>query len=94
MLALSDDAAAFAAEKGSPIRIEAPYLISNCCFEVTDCPPVALGVPRKIDDYERLTIRGTTVYVPKNFPEERPMTIRVRNLLGFRQLVLDGWKLI
>ncbi len=94
MLALSDDAAAFAAEKRSPIRIDAPYLISNCCFEVTDCPPVALGAPRKPEDYERLTISGITVYIPKNFPEEHALTIRLRNLLGFRQLVLDGWKLI
>ena len=94
MLSLSDDAVAFAAEKRAPIRIDAPYESKNCCFGVTDCPPVALGAPRQPENYERLTIKGTTVFVPKDFADDHSLVVRTRNFLGFRQLVLDDRKLL
>ena len=94
MISLSDDAAAFAAEKQSPIHIGIPYKVSGCCFDMTECPSVSFGEPRQPSEYTRQTINGITVFVPNDLPDDKPMTIKTRSLLGFRQLVLDGWKLV
>ena len=94
MLSLSNDAIAFAQEKQSPLCIDTPYKVSNCCFDVTECPAVRLGEPRDPAGYARQTISGITVFVPNDFPDDKPMVIKTRSLLGFRQLVIDGWKLV
>lgn len=94
MLTLSEDAVAFAAEKQAPISIGIPYKVSGCCFDMTECPSVSFGDPGKPADYQQQTIDGVTVFVPNGFPDDKPMTIRTRSFLGFKQLVIDGWKLV
>lgn len=94
MISLSEDAVRYAAEKQSPIHIGIPYKVSGCCFDVTECPSVGFGEPRTPADYNRETINGITVFIPNDFPDDKPMVIRTRSLFGFRQLVLDGWKLV
>ena len=94
MISLSDDAVAFAAEKRSPIHIGMPYKVSGCCFDMTESPSVSLGEPRQPAYYTQQTINGTTVFIPHEFPDDTPVTIKTRSLLGFRQLVIDGWKLV
>ena len=94
MISLSEDAVRYAAEKQSPIHIGIPYKVSGCCFDVTECPSVGFGEPRTPADYSRETINGITVFIPNDFPDDKPMVIKTRSLLGFRQLVIDGWKLV
>lgn len=94
MISISDDAVAYAIEKQSPIHIGIPYKVSGCCFDLTECPSVSFGQPREATSHERLTISGITVFVPKDFPDDKPMVIKTRSLLGFRQLILDGWQLV
>ncbi|WP_319240851.1 CC/Se motif family (seleno)protein [uncultured Propionivibrio sp.] len=94
MISLSEDAIAYANEKRSPIHIGLPYKVSGCCFDLTESPSVVLGEPSSPGDYQRQTINGVTVFVPREFPEHDPIVIKTRSLLGFRQLVIDGWKLV
>lgn len=93
MLSFSEDALALAKQKQQPVCIEAPRTVGGCCIEVTDCPSVSFGAPRLLDQYEVQTIQGVQVYVPKCFPQQVSLVIRVRSLLWFRWLALDGWKL-
>lgn len=94
MITLSDDALALIEEKQSPLFIDVPHTISNCCFDVTDCPSVRFGEPEKLADYTKQTLQNATVYVPRCFPQEGSHVIRTRNLFGFKRLVLCGWRLI
>ena len=92
MISLSEDVVDLASKKKAPILIEPPYKVSGCCFDMTECPAVSFGEPRSPAEYTRQTISGVTVFVPNEFPDEPPMMIKTRSLLGFRQLVIDGWK--
>lgn len=92
MISLSEDVVDLAGKKKAPILIEPPYKVSGCCFDMTECPAVSFGEPRSPAEYTRQTISGVTVFVPNEFPDDPPMMIKTRSLLGFRQLVIDGWK--
>lgn len=94
MITLSEDALAYIEEKNSSLFIEPPYKVSGCCFDMTDCPAVNFGEPRQADDYTKQTISGVTVFVPNTFPTDNPVVIRTRSFLGFRQLVIDGWRMM
>ena len=94
MLKFSEDALALVGEKNSPLFIDLPRTISNCCFEITECPAVNFGEPRQLDQYTRKTIQGAVVYVPSCIPDSAPLVIRIRNLFGFKRLVIDGWGIV
>ena len=92
MISLSEDVVDRAGKKEAPILFEPPYKVSGCCFDMTECPAVSFGEPRSPAEYTQQTISGVTVFVPNEFPDDPPMMIKTRSLLGFRQLVIDGWK--
>lgn len=94
MISLSAEALAWVEEKNTPVVIDIPYPVRGCCFDMTDCPAVGFGEPRQPDAYSRQTIDGVTVYVPHALSTEHPLVIRTRSFFGFRQLVLDGWRLV
>jgi|JFJP01.1.fsa_nt_gi hypothetical protein len=94
MITISDDALALIEEKQSPLFIDIPHTVSGCCFDITDCPSINFGEPRKLSEYTKQTMQSATVYVPSCFPEEGSFVIRTRNFFGFRRLVLSGWRLI
>jgi hypothetical protein len=94
MITLSEDALAYVEEKNTSLFIDVPYKVSGCCFDMTDCPAVNFGEPRQVAEYTKQTISGVTVFVPNSFPSDNPVVIRTRSFLGFRQLVLDGWRLM
>lgn len=94
MLSLSAETIDLANQKQSAILIDPPYKVSGCCFDVTECPAVRFGEPSAPSSHQKEVIDGITVFVPTDFPDDKPIVIRTRNLFGFRQLVLDGWKLV
>ena len=93
MIRFSQDAMAYIGEKKSPVFIDLPYKVSGCCFDMTECPAVRFGEPTNTANYTRQDAQGVTLYVPNCLPDPGALTIRTRNLLGFRSLVIDGWKL-
>jgi hypothetical protein len=88
----SEEALAYVGEMKSPVFIDIPYKVSGCCFDVAACPPVRLGEPGNIADYTRQEAQGVTLYVPRCLSGSGALTIRMRSFLGFRSLVIDGWK--
>lgn len=53
-----------------------------------------LGQPRRPEIYDRWEIDGIDLYVPRGFEPLNLVTVDLKNLLGFKMLELDGWKLI
>jgi hypothetical protein len=94
MLTISEDALALIATKKSPLLIGVPHAVRSCCFDMTECPSVGFGEPPNGTGYTKQTIQGVEVYVPDVIADNDALVVRVRNVLGFKQLVIDGWALI
>ena len=58
-----------------------------------ECSAVRFGEPSNASGYARQDSLGVTLYVPNGLPDSGALTIRTRNRLGFRSLIIDGWKL-
>lgn len=93
MLTISDEALTMIAQKNEPVFLDMPKTITSCCFDYQECPTVRYGEPRNIDDYDKQTIRDIPVYLPHRLPEV-DIEIVVSSFLGFKRLVLNGWKVI
>jgi hypothetical protein len=91
LIAFSEEALAYVREKNSPVFIDVPHKVSGCCIKLTECPAVRFGEPASAD-YTRQDIQGVTLHVPNCLPDSDPLTIKMRKLVGFRSLVIDGWK--
>ena len=94
MITITQDALALIEKKQSPLFIDTPHTVSGCCFEVTDCPSIHFGEPKRVAEYSKQTLQNATVYVPRGFPESGDFIIRSKNFFGFKRLVLSGWRLI
>ncbi|MDR0440804.1 MAG: hypothetical protein LBI59_07455 [Candidatus Accumulibacter sp.] len=93
MIEFSEEALAYIGERKSPVVIDIPYKVSGCCFDVAARPSVRLGEPKeRAEDYVRQDSQGVTLYVPRCFADARALTIRLHSFLGFRGLIVDGWK--
>ncbi|MDR3435101.1 CC/Se motif family (seleno)protein [Telmatospirillum sp.] len=94
MLQIADDALALVREKQTTIFIDRVHSVDSCCFTFAPCPTVRFGRPKQQDAYVSHVIRGVEVFTPPCFPLEHPLTIRVSQFLGFRRLVIEGWRLV
>jgi hypothetical protein len=92
LIEFSEEALAYVAERKSPVVIDLPYEVSGCCFAVAEPPSVRLGEPKDMAGYVRQDFPGVTLYVPRCLSDAHALCIRVRRFLGFRGLVVDGWK--
>jgi hypothetical protein len=90
MIEFSEEALAYIGE--SPVVIDLPCKVSGCCFDVAERPSVRLGEPKDAANYLRQDSLGVTLYVPRSLSDAHALTIRVRGFLGFRGLIVDGWK--
>jgi hypothetical protein len=92
VIEFSEEALAYVGERKSPVVIDLPYKVSGCCFDLAEPPSVRLGEPKDMAGYVRQDSPGVTLYVPRCLSDAHALTIRVRSFLGFRTLVVDGWK--
>ena len=94
MITISEDALALIEEKQSSLFIDIPHEVRGCCFDMTECPAVRFGEPASLSEYARQIVQNATVYVPNCFPENGRFVINASSFLGFKRLVLSGWRLI
>lgn len=94
MITFSEDALNYVRERNSPVFIDAPTYKRACCSPVMESPAVRFGEPSDVSGYTRQDAQGVTLYIPKGLPNPDALTIDTQNFLGFRSLVIDGWKLI
>lgn len=64
----------------------------GCCSGPVYVPVVKLGKPDYMDMYDYFNKDEITIYVPKkmNNEEVKDITIRLRNILGHKSLIVDG----
>ncbi|HWQ62457.1 MAG TPA: hypothetical protein VN521_09115 [Negativicutes bacterium] len=55
---------------------------------------MGLGSPKNRDDYRCEAIDGVAFYLPHDFAAPFPLTVELHSLFGFKNLHLEGWKLI
>ena len=97
MVKFSEDALNYIRGKDSSVFIDVPSFKSACCCAVGEPPAVRFGKPSDISAYTRQEAQGVTLYIPNCIQAHESLTsltIDTQNFLGFRTLVLDGWKLI
>jgi hypothetical protein len=76
------------------VFIDMPSFKSACCCAVGVPPAVRFGEPSDVSGYTRQDAQGVTLYIPNCLPDRDALTIDTQNFLGFRSLILDGWKMI
>jgi hypothetical protein len=93
MLTISDEALMMIEQKNESVFLDMPKTITSCCFDFQECPTVRFGEPRNISDYDKQTIRDIPIFLPHRLPE-CDIEIVVSSFLGYKRLVLNGWKVI
>ncbi|MGB9755554.1 MAG: CC/Se motif family (seleno)protein [Desulfurella sp.] len=68
--------------------------VANTCIDVKTIPEVSIGLPLTPDKYILLKIDSIDVYIDKFVGDSENFTIKLNKVLGFKYLVLDGWKTI
>jgi hypothetical protein len=91
MLTITPEAKAYALDKGGTLFLEYITLTGGCCVPFQPEPTVRLGRPKNHDQYRQATIDGLTVFIPRGLPEEE-LVIAMASVLGFKKLVIEGWR--
>ncbi|MGA2081748.1 MAG: CC/Se motif family (seleno)protein [Holophaga sp.] len=94
MLEITPKAIEILRKRNEPIFLELPRRVTGCCLQIQECPMVRFGRPREHSRYEERSIDGQSVWVPMGFPDDLRLTLTVSVFLGFKRLVLEGWRLI
>jgi hypothetical protein len=91
MLTITPEARTYAINNGGTLFLDYITLTSGCCVPFQPEPTVWLGKPRNQDQYRQETIDGLTIFIPNELPEEE-LVITIASVLGFKRLVIEGWR--
>ncbi len=92
MLTITPEAVAYVEERKESLYLDLPPVVRSCCITLQECPAVRLGRPRSSQNYHMRTVEGITLFVPQDLPDI-PLTITLDRFLGFKRLVIEGWRL-
>ncbi len=90
MLTISPEAKAYALEKGGVFYLDY-IVVGDCCIPYQPEPSVRPGKPPDGQPYREETIDGIVLYIPHTLPRV-PLTVELNSFMGFRKLVVNGWK--
>jgi hypothetical protein len=91
MLTITPEAKTYALDHGGTLFLEYITLTGGCCVPFQPEPTVRLGKPRNHDQYRQKTIDGLTIFIPHELPDEE-LVIAMASVLGFKKLVIEGWR--
>jgi hypothetical protein len=92
MLSITPEAKTYSLNNGGVLYLEYIKLSQGaCCIPYQPEPSVKLGKPRNQDKYRQETIDRLTVFIPHELPEE-PLLITMNSFVGFKKLVIEGWR--
>ena len=91
MLTLTPEARSYALENGGTLFLEYITLTAGCCVPFQPEPTVRFGKPKNQDQYRQENIDDLTVFIPRALPDV-PLVIAVAAVLGFKRLVVEGWR--
>jgi len=90
MLTITPQARTHALNNGGSLFLE--YItLAGCCIPYQPEPIVRIGKPHNQDQYRQETIDGLTIFIPHKLPEEE-LVITMHSFLGYKRLVIDGWR--
>ncbi|HTZ40266.1 MAG TPA: CC/Se motif family (seleno)protein [Syntrophales bacterium] len=90
MLTLSPEARAYAVDNGGTIFLDY-IIVGDCCIPYQPEPSVRVGMPHDPERYRQEQIDGVTVFVPNTLPQV-PLVIELNSFMGFKRLVVHGWR--
>jgi hypothetical protein len=90
MLTLSPEARAYALDNGGTIFLDY-IVVGDCCIPYQPEPSVRMGMPHNPDQYVHEDVDGVTILVPHTLPKV-PLNVRLTTFMGFKRLVVEGWK--
>ena len=94
MIQISEQAREYIQRKGGAVHLlQNPYM-SMCCGRMNLGPSVRVGKPKDTEAYTLLAVDGSSVYLPPDFYSPYELTISLNSILGFKSLVVEGWKLV
>ena len=91
MLTITPEARTYTLEKGGSLFLEYVTVTGGCCIPYQPEPAVRLGKPRNQDQYRQEIIDGLMIFIPRKLPEEE-LVIGIASFLGFKKLVIEGWR--
>jgi hypothetical protein len=90
MLTITEEARTYAFERGGIIFLEY-IVVQGCCIPYQPEPSVRIGKPHNPEKFCQAVLQGITVFIPRDLPEV-PLVINVSTFLGFKKLVVEGWR--
>lgn len=90
MLTITEEARKHALEKGGVLFLEY-IVVQGCCIPYQPEPAVRFGEPHDPRRFQRVALQGIIVFVPHDLPEV-PLVINLSVFLGFKKLVVEGWR--
>jgi hypothetical protein len=90
MLTITEEARDHAREKGGVLYLEY-IVVQGCCIPCQPEPTVRFGEPHEPRNYRREKLEGISVFVPHDLPDVS-LVIKASAFMGFRRLVVEGWR--
>ena len=91
MLTITPEARTHALNNGGTLFLEYINLAGGCCVPYQPEPIVRFGKPHNQDQYRQETIDDLTIFIPHKLPEEE-LVITMNSFLGYKRLVIEGWR--
>ncbi len=90
MLTFTKEACDFALLRGGIFYLE--YIqLKGCCIPYQPAPIIRLGMPQHPKRYQQEMVNGIQIYIPAKMPE-LPLEIHLSTFMGFKRLVVEGWR--
>ena len=91
MISVSPEAAEIIRKQGNTVFLDLPKAIATCCFDFQESPTVRIGHPPNPDAYIAADMDGIIVYLPRVIAGIE-LSIEVSSFLGFKRLIVEGWR--
>lgn len=90
MLTLSPEARNYAIDNGGTLFLEY-IVVGDCCIPYQPEPSVRMGTPHNPEQYVQENVDGVIIFVPRTLPRV-PLVVQLNVFMGFKRLVVNGWK--
>jgi hypothetical protein len=98
MLSISKNALELIWARSEALHLELPPVAGGgCCLPaIQECPAVRFGPPPDAERhaYFEQVLDGVRVHVPRRMRTDLDLVITVSSFLGFRRVIVEGWKLL
>jgi hypothetical protein len=91
MVTISPEARDHARKNGGDLYLEYIVIQGGCCIPYQPGPAVRHGRPHDPARFHTATVEGITIFVPHELPDV-PLKITVNSFMGFKWLIVEGWR--